>query len=45
MEIWEGVDEAWRVACDYPLELWPPVVRLKVCPVQLRARYAVGVSS
>ena len=41
----DGIDEAWRVACDLPLEPWPLVVSLDVCSVQLRAHYAVGVSS
>ena len=41
----EGVDEAWWVTRDQPPEPRPLVVSLEVCPVQLRAHYAVGVSS
>ena len=41
----EGINEAWRVACDLPAEPWPLVVRSEVRSVQLRAHYAVGVPS
>ena len=34
----EGIDEAWRVACDLPAELRPLVVPLEVRSVQLRAQ-------
>ena len=43
MEVSEGIDEAWWVAGDQSRKPWPFVVRLEVCPVQLRANQAVGV--
>ena len=45
VKVAEGVGEAWWVARDQPSEPWPPVVGLEACSVQLRAHYAVGVSS
>ena len=41
----EGINEAWRVARDLPPEPWPLVVSSEVCSVQLRANFAIGVSS
>ena len=41
----EGIDEAWWVALDLSPQPWPLVVSLEVRPVQLRAHYAVSVSS
>ena len=45
LKVPEGIHEAWRVASDLPPDPWPLVVSLEVCSVQLRAHYAVGVSS
>ena len=43
VEVSEGINEEWLVADHQPPKPWSFVVRLEVCPVQLRANQADGV--